>query len=162
VVLSDDTLSAATGQFDLVHTCLVLQHLEVARGRTLFAELVDKVQPGGCGVIQVTFGWDRYEAEFGVVPDPPVVPPPPSGLFPRAKAIWKRAFEQLGILRTAPVIEPVPKPCSDPEMQMNFYNLSELMFILQRAGVQRVLSDFTNHGGALGVFMFFQKTPIVS
>lgn len=40
---------------------------------------------------------------------------------------------------------------------MNYYNLSELMFILQREGVQRVCSEFTNHGGALGVYMFFQK-----
>ena len=160
LVLSDDTLSRATGQFDLVYSCLVLQHVEVARGRKLFAELVGKVQPGGCGVIQVTFAWDKYEAEFGVVPDRPVVRSAPDGQHSQTKAFWKRAFERLGIFRTVPMIEPLPKTKaigSDPEMQMNYYNLSQLMFILERAGVQRVFSTFTNHGGALGLFMYFQK-----
>ena len=40
---------------------------------------------------------------------------------------------------------------------MNYYNLSELMFILERAGINHVVSDFTNHGGAIGAFMYFQK-----
>ena len=42
-------------------------------------------------------------------------------------------------------------------MQMNYYNLSELMFILQRAGVQQVHTEMTDHGGALGAFLYFQK-----
>jgi ubiquinone/menaquinone biosynthesis C-methylase UbiE len=157
LVLSDDSLSRATGQFDLVYSCLVLQHLEVARGRKLFAELVRKVQPGGYGVIQVTFAWDKYEAEFGLVPDRQAAPPAPDGRHSQTKAFWKRLFERLGI-RTAPVTEPKARAVgSDPEMQMNYYNLSQLMFILQRAGVQRVFSSFTNHSGAIGVFMYFQK-----
>jgi ubiquinone/menaquinone biosynthesis C-methylase UbiE len=158
LALSDDTLSKATGQFDLVYSCLVLQHIEVARGRKLFAELVGKVQPGGCGVIQVTFAWDKYEAEFGLVPDRQIAPPAPKERHSQLKIFWRRAFERLGMLRTAPAIEPSAKAASpDPEMQMNYYNLSQLMFILERAGVQRVFSSFTNHGGALGVFMYFQK-----
>ena len=162
LVLSDDTLSRATGQFDLVYSCIVLQHVEVARGRKLFAELVGKVQPGGCGVIQVTFAWDKYEAELGLVPDRQVVPPAPER-HSQIKAFWRRAFERLGILRTAPVIEPLPKAvCPDPEMQMNYYNLGQLMFILERAGVQRVFSCFTNHSGAIGVFMYFQRPPQLS
>jgi ubiquinone/menaquinone biosynthesis C-methylase UbiE len=163
LVLSDDTLSRATGQFDLVYSCIVLQHIEVARGRKLFAELVGKVQPGGCGVIQVTFAWDKYEAEFGLVPERQVVPPAPEKRHSQIKAFWRRAFERLATLRTAPVVGPPTKaPSPDPEMQMNYYNLSQLMFILERAGVQRVFSNFTNHGGALGVFMYFQKPPHVS
>jgi SAM-dependent methyltransferase len=163
LVLSDDTLSRATGQFDLVYSGIVLQHVEVARGRKLFAELVGKVIPGGCGVIQVTFAWDKYEAEFGVVPDRPVVRPARNGRNSQTKAFWRRALEGLGVLRTAREIEPLPKTaCPDPEMQMNYYNLSQLMFILEQAGVQRVISTFTNHSGALGVFMYFQKPPQVS
>jgi ubiquinone/menaquinone biosynthesis C-methylase UbiE len=158
LIRSDDTLSAATGQFDLVHSCLVLQHLEVARGRALFAELVGRVQPGGCGVIQVTFGWDKYEATFGVVPEPPVVPPSPKGLFSQFRSVGRLVLGRLGLPRKGSVIEPLPDAKSaDPEMQMNYYNLSELMFILQRAGVQRVFTEFSNHGGALGVFLCFQK-----
>jgi 2-polyprenyl-3-methyl-5-hydroxy-6-metoxy-1,4-benzoquinol methylase len=160
LVLSDDILSRATGQFDLVYSGLVLQHLDVARGRKLFAELVGKVRPGGCGSIQVTFAWERYEAEFGIVPDRRVAPPAPNGRHRQAKAFWRRALERLAKLRAAPVLETLPQAvCSDPEMQMNCYNLSELMFILQRAGVHRLYSTFTNHAGAIGIFMFFRKDP---
>ena len=163
LVLSDDGLSRATGQFDLVYSGLVLQHLEVARGRKLFAELVSKVQPGGCGVIQVTFAWEKYEAEFGVVPDREIVAPAPKGRLLQTRIFLRRAFERLGILRTVPVIGPPAKAIySDPEMQMNFYNLNQLMFILQRAGVQRVFSNFVDHGGVLVAFMFFQKAPQAS
>jgi hypothetical protein len=42
-------------------------------------------------------------------------------------------------------------------MQMNFYNLSELLFMLQRAGVQRLHTELTDHGGAFGAFLYFQK-----
>ena len=163
LVLSDDSLSRATGQFDLVYSGLVLQHLEVARGRKLFAELVSKVQPGGCGVIQVTFAWEKYEAEFGVVPDREIVAPAPKGRLLQTRIFLRRAFERLGILHTVPVIGPPAKAIySDPEMQMNFYNLNQLMFILQRAGAQRVFSNFVDHGGVLVAFMFFQKAPQAS
>ena len=163
LVLSDDTLSRATGQFDLVYSGIVLQHIEIARGRKLFAELVGKVIPGGCGAIQVTFAWDKYEAEYGVMPDRPVVRAARDGRDLQTKAFWRRAFERLGLLRAAPVIKPLSKATgSDPEMQMNYYNLSQLMFILGKAGVQRVFSTFTNHSGWLGVVMYFQKPPQMS
>ena len=45
LVRSDDTLSAVEGSFDLVHSCIVLQHIEIPRGRQLFAQLVGKVRP---------------------------------------------------------------------------------------------------------------------
>jgi hypothetical protein len=45
---------------------------------------------------------------------------------------------------------------ADPEMQMNYYNLSELTFVLQRAGVRWFHTELTDHGGALGAFLYFQ------
>ncbi|EGJ09961.1 hypothetical protein RBXJA2T_06520 [Rubrivivax benzoatilyticus JA2 = ATCC BAA-35] len=42
-------------------------------------------------------------------------------------------------------------------MQMNFYNASQLLFILQRAGVGAVYSELTDHGGALGLFLYFRR-----
>lgn len=43
----------------------------------------------------------------------------------------------------------------DPEMQMNLYNMNELLFLMQEFGVQRIHAEFTDHGGELGVFLFF-------
>jgi SAM-dependent methyltransferase len=162
LLMSDDTLSKAEGQFDLVHSCIVLQHVEIARGRALFAQLVNKVKLGGCGAIHVTFGWDVHASTFGLPPPPPVPVPAPSDAVSVAKAKVRRILEPLVRSQKSVATEPVeeaaaPAPSPDPEMQMNYYNLSELMFIMQGAGIQRFHSEFTDHGGALGVFLFFQK-----
>jgi SAM-dependent methyltransferase len=155
VTLSDDALSNAAGQFDLVHSCLVLQHIEVPRGRQLFGELVRRVAPGGCGVIQITFGWEKHADTYGVVPIA-LPPEPETGLINSARGAFTTAAKKLGLAKDASPSTPDLSP-RDPEMQMNYYNLSELMFILQQSGVVRVVSDITNHGGALGAFMFFEK-----
>ena len=166
LVMSDDELSQVEGAFDLVHSCIVLQHIPVQRGRTLFEKLVDKVAAGGCGAIHVTFGWDIHTATFGLPPAPPApAAPPPADALSVAKAKVRRLLAPFG--RQAKVSSPPGthvaalelQPQPDPEMQMNYYNLSELMFIMQAAGIQRFHSEFTDHGGALGVFLFFQKPP---
>jgi hypothetical protein len=40
-------------------------------------------------------------------------------------------------------------------MQMNPYNMNEILFLLQCRGVQRTYVEFTDHGGELGVSLFF-------
>ncbi len=142
---SDDTLSSLSGDFDLVHSCIVLQHIEVDRGKALFRELVKRIRPGGLGALQVTFAWDHFDANFGQ-PLPP--PPPPSGLRSRLASALR------SLSGTPP---PPPPPSPDPEMQMNFYNLSELLYVVQRAGVERLHAEFTDHGGAVGAFLFFRR-----
>jgi hypothetical protein len=39
---------------------------------------------------------------------------------------------------------------------MNPYNMTEILFLMQTAGVSRFHADFTDHGGELGLFLFFQ------
>jgi len=148
---SGNTLSSAAGLFDLVHTCIVLQHVEIARGRGLLAELVRRIRPGGCGAIHVTFAWDHHAATFGQ-PPVAVVGPPDMSMKAAAKRFVKSALRPLRRLQP-PASAP---PSADPEMQMNFYNLSELFFILHQAGVQQIHTDITDHGGALGAFLFFR------
>ncbi len=147
LVLSDDGLSGATGQFDLVHSCIVLQHIEVQRGRELFARLVDLIQPGGIGALQITFAWDLHASTFGQ-------PPVPAKQSARIGDINRLVKRWLG-----PLAKPAPEPdtAADPEMQMNFYNLSELMFLVERTGAQQVHVEFTNHGGAIGAFVYFRR-----
>lgn len=160
LVLSDDSLTHAQGSFDLVHSTIVLQHIEITRGRALFASLVDKIAPGGCGALHVTFGWDVHAANFGQPPRPPAPPSPPVPTWgSRIRARLRHLFESTGLRRPHVVIVEPAVESRDPEMQMNYYNVSELMFILQRAGVARVYAEFTNHGGALGVALYFQKNP---
>lgn len=147
LLLSDDALSNVDGSFDLVHSCIVIQHIEVERGLRLFERLLRRIAPGGVGAIQITFGWDAHAENYGV--EPPRSPPPAT--LPR----WLR--NTLAILLGRRPAPHAPPPDADPEMQMNFYNLSQLMFLLQRAGIHMVHSELTDHGGALGTFMFFRK-----
>ncbi len=167
LVDSDDDLSQVDGPFDLVHSCIVLQHIEIPRGRRLFERMVECVAPGGIGALHVTYGWDAYPDAYGQ--PPPALPAAAAG--PETPATGARRGS--GLLATlgwqkeptptagkaansAP--EPAPPAAgADPVMQMNYYNLSELTFILHRCGVRQMQVDFTDHGGALGVFIFFQK-----
>ena len=152
-LMSDDSLSAVQGDFDLVHSCIVIQHIEIARGLRLFEELVRRVRPGGIGAIQVTFAWDIHSSNQGVRP-------PPASLSPwRAWLACTRSL--LGMGPKAPSA-PADSGAAgaDPEMQMNFYDLSQLMFIIHQAGCSAVHSELTDHGGAIGAFMFFRRSAI--
>jgi len=146
---SDDNLSHAEGQFDLVHSCLVLQHLEVARGRLIFSELVGKVAVGGCGVIQVTFGWDIYPEQFGEVPEPSA--PEKTTFISIARGKLRRLFP------SSPKKEVPP---ADPEMQMNYYSMSQLMFILQRAGIKRCFRNSPTMEGRSEYSCFSAMIPL--
>ncbi len=134
--LSDATLSAVSGTFDFVHSCITFQHIPPARGLRLFQRLVELLDAGGVGAIQITCAKSYHADTYGQPPRPEV--PPSAVVDLRARAVEQAASR-------------------DPEMQMNAYNLSELAFILQAAGVTSFKADFTDHGGELGVFLFFEK-----
>jgi len=148
LLASDDSLSLVQGSFDLVHSCIVIQHIEIERGLRIFQELVRRVRPGGIGAIHVTFAWDLYRANHGVQPPPKVPARPPW---------WRQLRQQAGAMLRKPSKTERQGETSDPEMQMNFYNLSQLMFVLQQAGIGKVHTELTDHGGAIGAFMFFRK-----
>jgi len=150
LALSDDSLSAAIESFDLVHSCIVLQHIEVPRGRELFSRLVSKICVGGFGVLHVTFAWNAYESTFG---QPPALPPPPPERRLSATRRWIRRLWRNSEVDAQ--VRQAEEP-TDPEMQMNYYNLSELTFVLQRAGVRWFHTELTDHGGALGAVLYFQ------
>ena len=148
LLASDDELSMLGEPFDLVHSSIVFQHIDVARGRRLFSRLVELLAPGGLGAVHVTYGKAAFAGTFGQSP-------------PQAPAAPERSWTQMLIPRwlERKADEPVEhKPVNgDPEMQMNSYSLSELAFVLQTAGVARFVADFTDHGGELGVILYFQK-----
>lgn len=58
-VQGDDTLSAVTGQFSLVNSYIVLQHIDPKRGMSLIQRLLALVEPGGIASLQLTYGKDR-------------------------------------------------------------------------------------------------------
>jgi SAM-dependent methyltransferase len=142
LLLSDDDLSAVNGRFDLVHSCIVLQHIEIPRGLAIFDKLLNRIEPGGIGVLQITFGWDIYSDRHGI---PPAQQQNRSAVPPWRQ--WIKKFR--GQEDTVPA-----NP--DPEMQMNFYNMSQVLFMIQRTGTVKLYTEFTDHGGAIGAFLYFR------
>ena len=149
-----DLAGVAPGSFDLVHSIMVLQHIDVARGIDIFGQLVAAVAPKGIGAIQLTYAKAIHTATLGVVPAG-AAPPAPAVARP---SLLRRILPARAPTHTAPPVpETTPDANADPIMLMNSYPLTPLYFHLQLAQVGTVYSEFTNHGGELGLFLFFQK-----
>lgn len=140
LALSDETLSAATGTFDLIHSFIVFQHIHPERVRHIVGLMLARLRDGGVGAIQVLYATRRYATAFGSVPKYRRVAAP---LLAPAHRVRRRLRRALGFQ-------------VDPEMQMNPSQLNDLMYVLQTAGVHNLYADFTDHGGELGVFLYFQ------
>ena len=130
LVLSDDELNSVTETFEFVHSALVFQHIPVDRGRLILQRLLTRIKPGGVGAVQVLYSKSIYESSFGVEP-------------PLAKLKWYQRRKSEVKSTTL-------------QMQMNPYNVNELLFLLQGQGVKNFHAKFTDHGGELGIFLYFQ------
>jgi SAM-dependent methyltransferase len=126
---SDEELSASVETFDMIHSCIVFQHIPISRGRLIFQRLLCRLAPRGVGAFQFLYSKTQYAENFGISPSP---------------------------IYSAHEKQPPQQPGADPEMQMNPYNMNEILFLAQTAGVRQLYADFTDHGGELGLFIFFQ------
>jgi SAM-dependent methyltransferase len=150
-LLHQGDLSSVEGRsFDLVHSAIVLQHLEPDRGLTLLGGLIDCVADGGCGALQITYSKTAYADQQGLPPPPPAPDPQPP---------WR-----LLLRRGDPTLRPEASAsaATEPAMLMTPYPLTAVYWHLQTRGVTEVFSEFTDHGGELGVFLFFQRRPGVA
>jgi 2-polyprenyl-3-methyl-5-hydroxy-6-metoxy-1,4-benzoquinol methylase len=130
LLVSDDSLSSLSGSFDLIHSCIVFQHIPIERGRLIFARLLQRMSPGGIGAIQLTYSKSHFAATFGIAP---------SEQKPAQSFLQSTSSN------------------ADPEIQMNPYNMNSILFMLQESRVTQFYTEFTDHGGELGVFLFFRK-----
>ncbi len=133
---SDDELSAISGEFDFVHTYIVLQHIPAERGETIVRNLAAKLATGGVGMFQVpyTSGRDRLVSRFLY--------------WTRMKIPGGKTL--LNLLRG--------RSPGAPVMQMNVYSVTRLLDILWEEGCAEVHIRFSEHNGARGVLLFARKT----
>jgi SAM-dependent methyltransferase len=137
-LLSDDELSMLQDKkFDLVHSYIVLQHLEVKRGEKLFEKLIGRISDGGIGIIHLTYH-DHY---------------PGRRILNLLRIRVPFLANGLRLLRKDPVKGKLPHR---PQMQMNNYNLNRIYYFLQKAGIKEVTSVFTNHHDYWGVVLYFK------
>ena len=133
LVKSDDALSLLDGTYDFIHSFIVFQHIPVQRGERLFAQLLTRLAPGGIGVFHFKYGQDFEYRKLHTWLDRHV--PGGGHLLNLSKG---RKF-------------------SAPRMQMYTYDLNVLCALLQKAGITNFFTTFENHGGNLGVMLYFQR-----
>lgn len=126
-------LSALEGSYDFIHSHIVFQHMKVARGEAIFAQLLGRLAPGGIGVLHFTYAKSRLGQTLRGI----VVSRVPFGSY---------LFNLFKGMRP-----------SAPHLQMNNYRLDRLFLLLQRARIADLHMEFTDHGGYLGVVLYFRK-----
>ena len=111
LVRPDDMTSTDDGQFDLVHSFLVLQHIPWNRGKRLIDELLRHVRPGGYIAVQF---YHRCNAPRTV------------RTLVRLRYAFKAVNWTRNLLRG--------RPLAEPAMQLHIYDVSLIMRSLRLAG----------------------------
>jgi SAM-dependent methyltransferase len=132
--ITEDSLSTVSGRFDFILSYTVFQHIPCQRGKILLCNLVDLLQENGIGVLHFTY----------------------QTLASRISLFLYRLRRSVRLVHK--ILNVVwHEDFNYPLMQMNDYNLNELLFILQEAGCDHCYVSFTRHAKHLGVIIFFQK-----
>jgi SAM-dependent methyltransferase len=114
-VLSDDALSKAGGQYDLVHSSIVLQHIPPVRGEKIIGELVARVAPGGVLALQLPYAC----------------------VAPKATRLLVRLRYRVPGLNSLRNL--IKGQSGDPPMRLYVYPLPNLLALLRRQGFGPVL-----------------------
>lgn len=138
-VKSDDDLTELTGTFDLVHSCLVLQHIPTKRGMRLIKALLDHLEPGGVVVIQFYYRCDA---------------PKPIRALVKLRYRLPIANAARNIFRG--------RPLREPAMQLHTYDLATIISMLKAVGASSVYLHPFSHGEFQSVALYAQKTGIHS
>jgi SAM-dependent methyltransferase len=135
-VKSDASLSQVKGQFDLVHSYIVLMHIPPSKGYDLIGRLVDCIADGGYGALHVTF----YD----------------TGSFGRkvvnfAQKYVPFAHTLVNLMKG--------RPRDYPLMEMNQYDMNQLLRLLHDRHCKPVHIEFDLHDAArhLGAMCLFSK-----
>jgi len=132
---SDDNLDGVIGNFDLVNTYIVLQHIQPSRGYGFIETMIDKLNIGGVGSIQITYAKSR---KFFIHEQP--------------KALYYRRDGKN-------IVDIIDSNWSPPEGTINMYDydLNQVMAMLSRSCGHPVIALPTLDDDHLGVHFVFQK-----
>ena len=124
------------GQFDLVHSYIVFQHIPRARGWRIVEALIDRIAPGGCGALHFLCAID-------------------APLWWRI-AYWARWY--------IPLVHPLANivqgaPVGRPFMQMNVYPIASILDLLRRKGCGGIHVEKISDGRYASALFLFRKQP---
>lgn len=123
--------AAETETYDLVHSYIVLQHIDPKTGNELIRKMIERLLPGGVGMLHVTY-----------------FDPSPLGRKLRFRIYRDVPFvhKMLNVIRRK----------TEPVMPMYEYDLGLIFRTLQENGCGSSFVRFSDHGW-LGALIFFRK-----
>ncbi len=127
-------VDAVDGHFDFVHSYIVLQHIPPEIGYPIIDGLVARVAPDGVGMLHFTFA--------------------------RRASALRRLAQKLRrssrfVHRAANVAQ--GSPAAAPLIAMFEYDIGRVLATVQGAGFERIGGRLTDHGGHLGIVLFFAR-----
>lgn len=128
-----NNLSSVGAPFDFIHSSIVFQHIPVKKGIAVFRNLLQYLSGGGCAALHFTYAKDSRIRSL-------------ISLFKKYIPLGKNIINLLN-----------KKPFLYPTMQVNNYNLNKLILLLHQTGIQEFFTEFTDHGGDLGIVLYFRK-----
>ena len=131
---SDDQLSALSGEYDLIHSFIVFQHIPRPRGENLIPRLLNHLGENGVAVLHLVYGWDaglRQRIAYFARHRIPLV---------HTLANWLRGHH-----------------VSDPRMQMNLYDMNRIFRLIHEAGGQTMHVELVRHGAHRGVVLYLRN-----
>ena len=134
-VESDDDLSRVSGQFDFIHSYIVLQHIPVRRGEKIIDHLLERLKPGGVVVLHVPFMRK-------------------ASVLRRVVNLARKYFTPLSIL----VNFVQGNKWNEPFMQMNSYDVNQILRSFLAHEMRDVFIELIDTGGYKQAF-FFAKMP---
>jgi 2-polyprenyl-3-methyl-5-hydroxy-6-metoxy-1,4-benzoquinol methylase len=130
------SLENVEGTFDFIHSFIVFQHIETKLGESIARRLIERLEPGGFGVLHFTY---RDKTSL-------------------AAQTRRKIYLNVPLARHLRnmILEGKKEP-AETVFSINPYNLNRLFAILQENDCHRCSVRFSDHGFD-GVVLFFQKT----
>jgi SAM-dependent methyltransferase len=131
---SDDLLPVLSGQYDLIHSFIVFQHIRRSRGEKMIPMLLKHLSDKGIAVLHFVYKWD-------------------ANMFQRLAYLLRHHV---------PFMHPVMKllrhqRICEPKMEMNVYDMNRLLSIFSDSGVQPIHAELVRHGTHNGVVFYLSK-----
>jgi len=132
LILSSDCEEIVSRSFDFIHSFIVFQHIPVKRGFEIYKKLLGSLNSNGVGVLHFTFFNPSLHGVRGLL----------NKYVPFAR-IFKNIIKG--------------RKFNAPDMQMNEYDVNELLNVLCENGIKNLFLEFTEHDGISGIVVYFKK-----
>jgi len=134
--ISDDNLSILNGKYDFINSFNVFQHIPAKRGERIFENLLSYLEDGGVGVMHFTYACDSKIKIRKI-----------GRLIKKCIPLGKNFINLIK-----------GRKFFDPGIQMNAYDMNNLLYMMQKNNVSEIYAEYSDHGGWLGMILYFRKS----